>query len=56
MTTSDDYTFDLSDGVTRTPVRYRNRFGIELAGDLYAPKKASGKLPALALSGPFGAV
>jgi fermentation-respiration switch protein FrsA (DUF1100 family) len=56
VTTSDDYTFELSDDVTRTPVRYRNRFGIELAGDLYAPKNASGKLPALAVSGPFGAV
>jgi fermentation-respiration switch protein FrsA (DUF1100 family) len=56
MTTSDDYTFELSDDVTRRPVRYRNRFGIELAGDLYTPKNASGKLPALAVSGPFGAV
>lgn len=32
---SDGYTFPLPDGVQRTPVRYRNRFGIELAGDLY---------------------
>src|SRR5687768_16331207 len=56
MTTSDGYTFELSDDVARTPVRYRNRFGIKIAGDLYAPKNASGKLPALAVSGPFGAV
>lgn len=50
------YTFELSKDVTRTPVRYRNRFGIEIAGDLYVPKNAAGKLPALAVSGPFGAV
>jgi fermentation-respiration switch protein FrsA (DUF1100 family) len=56
MSTSDGYTFDLSSDVTRTSVRYRNRFGIEIAGDLYVPQNASGKLPALAVSGPFGAV
>jgi fermentation-respiration switch protein FrsA (DUF1100 family) len=56
MSTSDGYTFELSGDVTRTSVRYRNRFGIELAGNLYVPKNASGKLPALAVSGPFGAV
>ena len=56
MPASDGYTFDLNDGVTRTPVRYGNRFGIEIAGDLYVPTNASGKLPALAVSGPFGAV
>jgi fermentation-respiration switch protein FrsA (DUF1100 family) len=50
------YTFELSENVARTPVRYRNRFGIEIAGDLYIPRNASGKLPALAVSGPFGAV
>ncbi|MDS2171846.1 alpha/beta hydrolase [Nesterenkonia sp. CL21] len=37
-------------------MRYRNRYGIEIAGDLYAPENAAGKLPALAVSGPFGAV
>ena len=56
MPASDGYTFELDDGVTRTPVRYGNRFGIEIAGDLYVPTNASGKLPALAVSGPFGAV
>jgi fermentation-respiration switch protein FrsA (DUF1100 family) len=35
---SDGYTFALSDDVTRTPVRYRNRFGIDIAADLYVPK------------------
>lgn len=56
MQTTDGHTFELSEYVTRTPVRYRNRFGIEIAGDLYVPKNVSGKLPALAVSGPFGAV
>ena len=35
---------------------FRNRFGITLAADLYVPKNAEGKLPAVAVSGPFGAV
>lgn len=50
------YTFALDKNVKRTPVRFRNRYGIELAADLYVPKNAKGKLPALAVSGPFGAV
>ncbi len=33
-----------------------NRYGITLAADLYEPKKTAGKLPAIAVSGPFGAV
>ena len=53
---SDNYTFPLDDGVDRTPVRFKNRYGIELAADRYVPKNATGKLPALAVSGPFGAV
>ncbi|WP_330340257.1 alpha/beta hydrolase [Streptomyces sp. NBC_00557] len=56
MTTSDGYTFQLDENVDRTPVRFKNRFGIEIAADLYTPKNATGKLPALAVSGPFGAV
>lgn len=52
----DGYTFALSPEVTRTPVRFRNRYGIELAGDLYLPKSAGGRLAALVISGPFGAV
>lgn len=50
------YTFRLNENVTRTKVHFRNRFGIELAGDLYLPKNANGKLAAIAVSGPFGAV
>ena len=43
----------LADDVTRTSVRFKNRYGIEIAGDLYVPSDASGPLPALAVSGPF---
>lgn len=50
------YTFQLNEKVGRTKVKFRNRYGIELAGDLYTPKNASGKLPAIAVAGPFGAV
>lgn len=50
------YTFQLNQNVNRTPVRFRNRYGIELAGDLYTPKNAEGKLAAVAVCGPFGAV
>ncbi|MEU3937709.1 alpha/beta hydrolase [Streptomyces sp. NPDC029044] len=50
------YTFALDKNVKRTSVRFKNRYGIEVAGDLYVPKNARGKLRALALSGPFGAV
>ncbi|MFE9112132.1 hypothetical protein ACFYN9_21235 [Streptomyces collinus] len=50
------YTFALDKNVRRTSVRFRNRYGIEVAADLYVPKNARGKLSALALSGPFGAV
>ena len=51
-----DKTFAPSDQVTVESVRFKNRFGIELAADLYKPKNATGKLPAIAVSGPFGAV
>ena len=50
------YSFPLRDTVTREKVHFHNRYGIELAGDLYLPKGASGKLAAVAVSGPFGAV
>jgi fermentation-respiration switch protein FrsA (DUF1100 family) len=54
---SDHYTFALSDQVTREKVTFVNRYGIRLTGDLYMPKHRDGKpLPALAISGPFGAV
>lgn len=52
----DDYTFDLHENVTRTSVTFKNRFGIEIAADLYVPKNATGKLAAIPISGPFGAV
>lgn len=50
------YSFQLRGNVTREKVRFHNRYGIELCGDLYLPKKAAGKLSAVAVSGPFGAV
>ena len=50
------YSFPLRDTVKREKVRFHNRYGIELAGDLYLPKAARGKLAAVAVSGPFGAV
>lgn len=52
-----DKTFKKSDKVEVKKVNFKNRYGITLAGDLYIPKdKKSGKLPAIALSGPFGAI
>ena len=51
-----DYTFALDKSVTRTAVRFKNRYGITVAGDLYVPRNARGKLSALVVSGPFGAV
>ncbi|MBM6550741.1 alpha/beta hydrolase [Marinomonas ostreistagni] len=51
-----DKTFPKSDKVNHQKVTFKNRYGIPLVGDLYTPKNASGKLPALVLSGPFGAV
>ena len=50
------YSFKLSENVTRTKVYFRNRYGIELAGDLYVPKGAKDRLAAIAVCGPFGAV
>ena len=52
-----DKTFPKSDRVDHQKVTFTNRYGIALVGDLYLPKnRASGRLPALAVSGPFGAV
>ncbi len=51
-----DKTFSKSDRVNHRKVTFRNRYGITLAADLYEPKNASGKMPAIAVSGPFGAV
>ena len=50
------YSFPLRDTVRREKVKFHNRYGIELAGDLYLPQNATGKLAAVAVSGPFGAV
>lgn len=51
-----DKVFPLSDEVSHRKVTFCNRYGITLAADLYIPRNATGKLPALAVSGPFGAV
>ncbi|WP_273024273.1 alpha/beta hydrolase [Rheinheimera sp.] len=51
-----DKTFAKSDKVNHKKVSFKNRYGIMLAADLYLPKNSSGKLAALAISGPFGAV
>ena len=53
-----DKTFQKSEQVTVKKVTFKNRFGITLAGNLYTPKelKKEEKLPAIAISGPFGAV
>ncbi|MBD5391453.1 alpha/beta hydrolase [bacterium] len=52
-----DKTFAKNPDVMVTRVHFKNRYGIKLAGDLYVPKnRAAGKLPAIAVSGPFGAV
>lgn len=51
-----DKTFAPSDRVTVERVEFKNRFGITLAADMYIPKNAEGKMPAIAISGPFGAV
>ena len=51
-----DKTFPQNDAVDHCKVTFHNRFGIELAADLYKPKNAAGKLAAVAVSGPFGAV
>lgn len=51
-----DKTFPKSDKVNHIKVTFHNRYGITLAADLYIPKDATGKLPAIAICGPFGAV
>jgi len=51
-----DKTFPQSDKVNHSKITFHNRYGITLAADLYIPKNATGKLPAIAVSGPFGAV
>lgn len=51
-----DKTFPKSDKVDHKKVTFINRYGITLAADMYTPKNAEGELPAIAVSGPFGAV
>lgn len=51
-----DKTFEKSSKVNHRKITFHNRYGIVLAADLYEPKNAKGKLPAIAVSGPFGAV
>ena len=51
-----DKTFPQSDKVNHSKVTFTNRYGITLAADMYVPKNAAGKLPAIAVCGPFGAV
>ncbi|HEN3652145.1 TPA: alpha/beta hydrolase [Yersinia enterocolitica] len=51
-----DKTFPKNENVTHKKVQFKNRYGIILAGDLYQPKSQQAKLPALVISGPFGAV
>lgn len=56
LTTEWDKVFPKSPNVDHSKITFVNRYGITLAADMYVPKNASGKLPALAVSGPFGAV
>jgi fermentation-respiration switch protein FrsA (DUF1100 family) len=56
LTQSWDKVFPKSDKVDHSKVVFVNRYGITLAADVYKPKGAAGKLPAIAVSGPFGAV
>ena len=51
-----DKTFPKSDKVNHSKITFHNRYGITLAADMYVPKDAKEKLPAIAVSGPFGAV
>lgn len=51
-----DKVFAKSDEVNHRKITFVNRYGITLAADLYEPKEYHGKLPAIAVSGPFGAV
>ena len=56
LVTEWDKTFPKSEQVDHSKVTFINRYGITLAADLYVPKNAEGKLPAIAVCGPFGAV
>lgn len=56
MTQEWDKVFPKSGKVNHRKITFHNRYGITLAADLYEPENAQGKLPAIAVSGPFGAV
>lgn len=56
MTQEWDKVFPLSEKVNHSKITFHNRYGITLAADLYTPKNADGKLAAIAVCGPFGAV
>ena len=56
LTQTWDKIFPKSNKVEHRKVTFKNRYGITLVGDLYVPKNAQGKLSAIAVSGPFGAV
>lgn len=56
MTQQWDKVFSKSNKVEHKKIAFHNHFGIVLAADMYTPKQAKGKLPAIAVSGPFGAV
>lgn len=56
LTAEWDKTFPKSDKVNHSKVTFTNRYGITLAADMYVPKNVVGKLPAIAVCGPFGAV
>ena len=51
-----DKTFPQSDRVEHSKITFHNRYGITLAADMYTPKNINGKMAAIAISGPFGAV
>ena len=51
-----DKTFKLSEKINHKKVTFKNHFGITLVADMYIPKEYEGKLPAIAVSGPYGAV
>ncbi len=56
LTNEWDKTFPKSDKVSHSKVTFHNRYGITLAADMYTPKNADGRLAAVAVCGPFGAV
>lgn len=56
MTKEWDKVFPKSNKVNHRKVTFHNRYGISLAADMYEPKNAEGRLPAIAVCGPFGAV